>query len=198
MQTPTHALLAFALLAKEGDSKRNRIILIGSLIPDLFIYVCWIWLSAHGVSQDKIWNEIYFESGVQFWSALSNSIPIYAALAITGWIYRKKTTGLLLLVFALAALIHMATDFPFHAEDVHQHFWPITHWKFHSPLSYWDPRHYGQIISSLETLLAFLCITALLKRLTGKKTRAFLLILLGLYIIMFIVRLLFWAGILGG
>ena len=198
MQTPTHAILALALLAKEGDSKRNRIVLAGALIPDLFIYVCWIWLTSRGVDQGKIWNEIYFQDGVQFWSGLSNSVPIYAALALAGWIYRKKTWGLMLLIFALAALTHMATDFPFHAEDAHQHFWPFSHWKFHSPLSYWDPRHYGRIIGSLETLLALLCLSALLRRLKGKKTRIVLSIMLGLYLLSAAARLLFWAGILGG
>lgn len=198
MQTPTHAIIALALLAKNGDTKRNRIILAGSLVPDLFIYICWIWLSAHGVSQGKIWNEIYFQDGVQFWSALSNSVPIYAALALVGWINRRKTVGMLTLVFALAALTHMATDFPFHSEDAHQHFWPFTHWKFHSPLSYWDANHYGRIVGGLETLLALGCIVALLKRLRGKWTQIVLKTLFGFYTLTLIIRLLFWAGVLGG
>ncbi|MBL4871727.1 MAG: hypothetical protein JKX72_12330 [Robiginitomaculum sp.] len=198
MQTPTHAILALALLAKNGDTKRNRIILAGSLIPDLFIYICWIWLSAHGLSQETIWNEIYFQSSVQFWSGFSNSIPMYSALALLGYTQRKTKWGLLLLVFALAALSHMATDFPFHAEDAHQHFWPLTTWKFHSPLSYWDSNHYGRIVGGFETLLALSCIALLLKRLTGKKTQTVLKIFFGLYLLSLIVRLSFWFGFLGG
>ncbi len=198
MQTPTHAILALALLAKNGDPKRNRTILLGALIPDVFIYICWIWLTTHGVSQETIWNEIYFQSSIQFWSGLSNSVPIYVALALLGYMQRKTKWGLLLLVFALAALTHMATDFPLHAEDAHQHFWPLTTWKFHSPLSYWDTNHYGRIIGGLETLLALGCISALLKRFSGKRTRICLWIMLGLYLLSLIVRLLFWVGVFGG
>ncbi len=198
MQTPTHAILALALLAKNGEPKRNRIILLGALIPDAFIYICWIWLTASGVSQETIWNEIYFQSSVQFWSGLSNSVPIYGALALLGFIQRKTKWGPFLLAFALAALSHMATDFPLHAEDAHQHFWPLTTWKFHSPLSYWDSNHYGRIVGGLETILALGCIAALLKQFSGKRTRICLWIMLGLYLVSLIARLLFWVGVFGG
>ncbi len=198
MQTPTHAIIALALLAKNGKTTHNRAVLAGALIPDLFIYICWLWLSAHGVAQGKIWNEIYFQDGVQFWSGLSNSVPMYLALATLGWFNRHKPIGKLTLVFALAALTHMATDFPFHAEDAHQHFQPFTNWKFHSPLSYWDTNHYGRIIGGLETLLAIGCIMALRKRLSGKWAKVSLNVLLGFYLLTFATRLLFLTGVLGG
>lgn len=195
MQSPTHTLLALVILARKGQPIRNRAILIGSLIPDAFIYICWLWLSWNGVSQDRIWNEIYFEAGVQFWGALSNSAPIYVTLAIIGWFTSKKKYGGLLLFFALAALIHIAGDFPVHAEDAHQHFWPFSTWRFHSPVSYWDVQHYGRITGIVETVLGLGLITILLRRFTLCFTRIVLYIGFAFYLAMLVLRLLFMSGI---
>ena len=38
-----------------------------------------------------------------------------------------------------AALVHLTLDFPLHNDDARAHFWPLTNWKFTSPVSYWDP-----------------------------------------------------------
>lgn len=195
MQTPTHTLLALVLLARKGEPVRNRAVLFGSLIPDAFIYICWIWLSLNGVSQDRIWNEIYFEAGVQFWGALSNSIPIYMALACIGWFTRKKKHGGLLLFFALAVLIHIVSDFPVHAEDAHQHFWPFSTWRFHSPISYWDVQHYGRIAGIVETVLGLGLVTVLLRRYTLRSTRIILYFGLAYYLLALLARLIFMSGI---
>ena len=196
MQTPTHTLLALAFLAKKGRPTRNRAVLIGSLMPDIFIYICWAWLSINGVSQDKIWNEIYFESGVQFWGAISNSIPLFLGFVVLGWFTRKKKYGGLLLFLALAALIHIASDFPVHAEDAHQHFWPISEWRFYSPLSYWDVRHFGRSVGFVETLLGLGLVMVLLRRFTKRSTRIVLYIVLSFYAVILLARLLFLSGIL--
>jgi len=195
MQTPTHALLALVFLARKGHPVRNRAVLIGALIPDAFIYICWVWLSLNGVSQDRIWNETYFEPSVQFWGALSNSVPIYLALAVTGWFTRKTTYGGLLLFFALAALTHMVTDFPVHAEDAHQHFWPFSTWRFHSPVSYWDAQHYGRITGLVETILGLGLVTILLRRFTLRATRIVLYFGFAYYLFAFLARLLFMTAI---
>jgi len=144
VNSPTHTLLALALLSKRGERKRNWAIFLGSIIPDLAIYL-WFPYQAliKGESGKRIWDELYFEAPMQNAVALFNSIPIYAALAVIGFIARGKLWGKCLLVFALAALVHMATDLPVHNHDAYRHFWPISEWRFYSPISYWEADHHA-------------------------------------------------------
>ena len=137
----------------------------GSIIPDVFIYVCWLWLTfVEGESQSRIWDEIYFDAPMQLTASLFNSVPIYVTLALIGYWQRTKVWGVLLLVFALAALIHIAFDIPVHGHDAYAHFWPFTEWKFHSPFSYWEVDHHARWVSLIEAVIALCAITILWKR----------------------------------
>lgn len=73
----------------------------------------------------------------------------------------------LLLVFALSGLLHLAGDLPLHAEDAHRHLWPLSDWRFISPVSYWDPAHYGRIAAPIEALFAAGLIVLLWRRFAG-------------------------------
>ena len=56
-------------------------------------------------------------------------------------------------------MLHLLLDFPLHNDDARAHFWPLTMWKFESPLSYWDRDHYGGVVAPLEAILALaLCV----------------------------------------
>jgi len=118
MNSPTHSLLALALLSKAGHKKRNWAIFIGSVIPDITIY---IWAPyqkfVNGVSGADMWGKLYFEPPMQNLIAYFNSFPIYASLTVLGYISRAKTWGKLLMFFGAAALIHLATDMPVHGHD---------------------------------------------------------------------------------
>ncbi|MEP3890451.1 MAG: hypothetical protein ABJN69_08275 [Hellea sp.] len=165
MNSPTHTLLALALLSKRGDNKRNWAVLIGSLLPDAAIY---LWAPyqrfVNGVSGEQMWRELYFAAPMQNLIAYFNSIPIYGALAILGYVMRAKMWGKLLLFFALAALIHMATDLPVHNHDAYRHFWPFSDWRFISPFSYYERDHHAGWVSLLESVLALVSIAVLWKR----------------------------------
>jgi len=56
----------------------------------------------------------------------------------------------------------MVLDFPFHAEDAHKHFWPLSDWRFHSPFSYWDNRRCADFVSLAEKGIAIAMMVALL------------------------------------
>ncbi|MEP6342822.1 MAG: hypothetical protein ABJ275_05850 [Maricaulaceae bacterium] len=182
MLTTTHTLMAFAALSKTENIKQNWAIFIGSLIPDAFIYLAWAWLTFFkGESQRRIWDEIYFDAPIQFMSSVFNSTPIYATLALLGYIFRKALWAKTMIGFSLAALIHIAFDLPFHNDDAHAHFWPITDWRFFSPLSYWDPNHHSHIVSIVEVLISFGLIFILWKRFPKKWVQGTLLVLILLY-----------------
>lgn len=165
MISPTHSLLALAVLAKRGETQRNWAVFIGSILPDLAIYLWAPYQSlVNGVSGEQMWRKLYFEAPMQNLIAYFNSIPIYASLAIIGYYARAKTWGKLLLFFALAALIHMATDMPVHSDDAYRHFWPLSDWRFYSPLSYWDNRHHAEWIGLIDAAIGLISIIILWRR----------------------------------
>ena len=198
MNSPTHTLIALAAFTKTGQTKRNWAVFIGSLIPDAFIYVCWAWLTfVKGESQKRIWSEIYFDAPMQLTASIFNSIPIYAALTVLGYIYRKAMWGKIIMFFALAALIHIAFDFPVHSEDAYAHFWPISDWRYFSKFSYWDPNHHSHIVSVVEALIGLGAIFILWKRFPKKWVQLLLLILIMLYGAILIFRLFLSHNVAG-
>jgi len=69
-----------------------------------------------------------------------------------------------LLLFAAAALLHCLSDLPLHAGDGHPHFWPFTLWIYSSPVSYWDPEHFGLYWLVIEFLIVLWCVIVLFRR----------------------------------
>lgn len=114
--------------------------------------------------------------------ALFNSIPIYASLALMGYCARGKVWGKCLLFFALAALIHMATDLPVHGHDAYRHFWPFSEWRFYSPVSYWESDHHAGWVSLIEAALALGSIALLWRRFPKLWVKVVLFILTALYV----------------
>lgn len=132
-------IAAAAILAKPNAQKRNWAIMAGALIPDISIYVMSAWAIATGRMNRELWEVTYWQDPWQTLGAITNSVPLaLLVLALSLW---RKWPWLTALAFAL--LIHAALDFPVHADDAHRHFWPISDWRFHSPVSYWDSDHHG-------------------------------------------------------
>jgi len=183
VNSPTHTLLALALLSKQGDKKHNWVVIFGSIIPDAVI---WLWAPyqslINGVSGETMWRELYFAEPMQNLIAYFNSIPIYGLLAVTGYVGRTKTWGKLTLFFALAALIHMATDLPVHNHDAYRHFWPLSDWRFISPFSYYETEHHAVWVSLIEASIALISIIFLWRRFA----KLWVKILLGIFALFYI------------
>ena len=194
MQTPTHTLLALVLLGKRGAPSRNWTVVAGSLAPDMFIYIAWpIYTFGRGESQTRFWDETYFQApGIQLAGAVSNSFPLFGLLAVVGWVARSRRWARLLWLFALAALIHLATDIPVHAEDAHRHFWPLSDWRFHSPLSYWNEAYHARWIRLGEAVLGLGLCALLLRRFRKASTQITLGLLAILYTLMLTYSLFAW------
>jgi hypothetical protein len=56
-------------------------------------------------------------------------------------------------VFCASLICHSLLDLPVHHDDAHRHFFPLSDYRFISPLSYWDPSHYGQFVALAEVLV---------------------------------------------
>jgi len=201
--TPTHSLLALAVLARRNRPKQNLSILAGSLLPDAFIYVAWIIYMIMGKTQSEIWDMLYFQNPVQFWDAFLNSFPIYLGVVVIGWLLSRrefpstKLIGQCAFGLGLAALIHLGTDMPVHASDAHRHFWPVSDWRFYSPLSYWETDHHATLVTFCEALLGIFVCVILWRRFNAKWVRIILGLFTAFYIVLSIGTLLFMTGIIG-
>lgn len=150
MNTVTHALVAAAVLARRKAPTPNRLVFLGSITPDLFILVFYVWTKSFTtLSEGEIWGEAYWTQPWQTFSAVSNSAPL-AALLLAAGLWRRLPA---LSLFAAALLLHALLDFPVHADDAHRHFWPLTDWRFVSPLSYWDVNHHARWVALGEAVL---------------------------------------------
>lgn len=178
-------LTAATLLTRKDKPLRNSAVLLGSLLPDLSIFILFGWARANGIPQYEIWRTIYWQEPWQTLSAISNSVPIWLAVLMLALFGRSK----LVVAAAAAVLIHIALDFPVHAGDAHKHFWPLTNWRFHSPLSYWDPGHHSRYVMLAELMLCIGCIVVLGQRFSGWIVRGVLLLAL---LSLGIVPLYFW------
>ena len=93
-----------------------------------------------GTAEAAIWTESYFAPHWQDVFDLFNSIPLVAlALVVSHLLGAQRGVWL-----CASMLLHIAFDLPLHHDDAHRHFYPLSDWRFESPLSYWDPRYHGR------------------------------------------------------
>ncbi len=151
MNTQAHLLLGAAVLGRRNSPARNIAAVLGSLAPDLMMFVMVAWQGwVLGRTRSQIFREDYFSPFWQEVFAVSNSLLVFAAVATAGaWVRRPW-----LLVFGLAGLLHVLFDIPLHVNDGHPPFWPVSDWIFRSPYSYWDDRHGAGIIAPAEFVLS--------------------------------------------
>ncbi len=150
MNTIAHMVIASAAFAQRDAPQRNTVILAGALAPDASMFVFFAWSRLQGWSGEETWNVQYWTEPWQTLGAISNSFVLFGLLlALALW-----RNWPLLFVFGAAALLHLVLDFPLHADDAHRHFWPLTDWRFFSPVSYWDPAYRGWLGVTVETAFA--------------------------------------------
>lgn len=179
----------------------NKAVLFGALLPDLTLFIMWAVAKLSGVPERLIWSEWYYSATWQQAGAMTNSIPAYLAIVLFAVIMAKGWRNLVpnrsehlsdslvnrqallqaLAAFALAAFIHVLADLPLHHDDGHPHFWPISHWVFASPVSYWDPQHYGHIWSVIEIVLSVALVLILWRRFQSVWVRFLLILSLSAY-----------------
>ncbi|MEM7328186.1 MAG: cobalamin biosynthesis protein CobQ [Pseudomonadota bacterium] len=141
---------------------------LGALAPDISMFVFFAWSRLQGWTGHETWNVQYWNEPWQTMGAVSNSFLLFAGLYFLAALRAWK----LALVFAIASLLHLALDFPLHADDAHRHFWPLTDWRFFSPVSYWDPNAKGVLGSAIESLCVLFATVILWQRFPQYRWRA--------------------------
>jgi hypothetical protein len=138
-------------------------LLIGSVAPDLPLILITVGMLVMDLASGQRWQpgsgEMESYVGYLFrylffndpWVKAAHNL-LHAPLMIFGyavagyWGWRKgRRWGGPLFWFALACGLHTAIDIPLHYDDGPLLFFPFN-WqlRFQSPLSYWDPAHFGR------------------------------------------------------
>lgn len=164
MNTPAHLIIGAAVFARPDARLITAAALLGALAPDLSLYLLVAWeLLVVGTEPRVVFGEYYFSDAWQAIFAVDNSLILWGALlGVAVWLKRHW-----LVAFAGSGFLHLLADFPLHHDDARRHFWPLSDWVFESPLSYWDSRHYGNIIGPLEIALTVILLLILWRRFTG-------------------------------
>ena len=190
MNTPAHIILNAVVLGR-GRTRANWLpITAGALLPDLpmvgfYLYQRFVLEQSESI----IWSQLYFDPDWQQFFDLFNSLPLIAIGAALAWSRQSRAALALFLSMAL----HVAADLPLHREDAHGHFYPLSSWRFESPISYWDPAHHGLVVGGLEMVGVIVGSLLLIGR--GTAWRYVGLATLGLYGIFAAFAIRYWLGL---
>ncbi len=187
MITTSHLVYNWALAkvtekteAAGGTKNKQRLgaFILGAVLPDLPTYLFFFYFTfVVGASQSDLWDVLYFDSAWTPLITLSHSLILWPILLGISHILGLRFLKWL----SASALFHITLDFFFHAEDAYRHFWPLTDWKFHSPVSYWNPAYYGNIVGSLDTIFVALLLLWIYRNSSNIRAKAAALMLLMFY-----------------
>ena len=151
MNTPAHLLIGAALFSGRDNTKLLTGALLSGMLPDLSLYLmAGISIFVLNISPDVVFNEYYFSSSWQFVFSIDNSIVIWGILLAVSLKYRNA----FFIALTSAALLHLVFDFALHHDDARIHFWPLSNWKFESPISYWDSNHHAFYVAPVEGIIS--------------------------------------------
>lgn len=173
MNTPAHVIFALAAFARPQQRRRNLAAALGGLAPDLSLYLMTAAALAMGFSPREVFDKLYFSQLWQSVFAVDNSLVLWGGVLVL-CLWRRWSVGA---VFAGAAILHLVFDFALHHDDARSHFWPLSDYVFVSPVSYWNPAHYGGVVGPIETLVSLALCGWLWWRLQGLWARIGLAIL---------------------
>ncbi len=100
-------------------------------------------------------------------AALHSVLPVGAALALRATVGPSGDPNGAILAFLLGWAGHVLADSLTHAGDARPVFWPLSRWRFRSPVSYWDRGHHARAFSLLEHASLLLSAMEILRHRAG-------------------------------
>ncbi|WP_037310276.1 hypothetical protein [Ruegeria halocynthiae] len=176
MNTPAHLLIGAAAFARPAQGRILWAAVIGSLLPDLSLYVmAGVSLYVLGIPAQVVFDQLYFSPAWQTVFAIDNSFILWGSALLVGlWRGWRVLT-----VAASAGFLHLAMDFMLHAGDGRPQFWPLSDWVFDSPISYWDSSHHALWVAPVSVAICAGLYVILLNRGLSLSAKLFFAMLLG-------------------
>ncbi|MCH8016974.1 MAG: metal-dependent hydrolase [Acidobacteria bacterium] len=167
MNSPTHFLMTAALRqALPRIPMVRSAVLIGSIAPDIPFYLLTLgsflyYQNVVGWPSNEtaryIFRTLYFEDPV--WIAACSLLHSPVSLAVGLGVARLLRTrwrdfSNWMHWCLMACLLHSLVDIVTHHNDGPVLFWPLNwHYRFPSPISYWDNAHFGRQVGIFEWIL---------------------------------------------
>jgi len=150
MNTPVHLIMGAAAFGKRDMRAVTWAAIAGGFLPDLSLFaMAGVSIFLLGYPPQQVFGEFYYSSAWQQVIAVDNSFVLWGvAFGLALW---RKVPGMI--AFCGAAFLHLVFDFPLHNHDARMHFWPLTDWKFISPVSYWEGARGGNLVAVAEVLI---------------------------------------------
>jgi hypothetical protein len=169
MTAPGHLIVNLVVLSRKEDPGLALPVVIGAVLPDLpqLVFYAWAKLSL-GLPEMVIWSDAYFRPGWQIVFSSFHSFVIAGIGLVVALALRRRWPAAL----CASVLLHGLGDFVLHHDDAHMQLFPLTSWRFVSPVSYWDPAHFGVLIALAETLVVLAGAIYLIATTTSRVTRA--------------------------
>ena len=190
MQTPSHVAISLFIWRKVPNWKSTTAIVFGALLPDLGMFFFYGYQKLIGSSEADIWGRYYFLDHWQLFFDVFNSIPIFALIAIICYYTQWRIAYLI----AASAMVHVLCDFPLHNDDAHRHFWPFTNWRFISPVSYWDPKHFGIYAMLSELAIALAACYSIVSGKFAKSIKVAGWVTMSLYLLAMVLAAVLWIN----
>lgn len=162
MITTTH-VVTNALVARSKrlellrDPASAKWFVIGGLAPDVGLYLLTVGAAvfypltrdmSFGDTMSLAFDDLFFNDPT--WIVVQNTL--HSPVVLLGLaLFAKATKRKRVFSFALGCLLHTAMDIPVHHNDGPLVFFPFD-WstRFNSPVSYYDPDHYGRIVAPID------------------------------------------------
>ncbi|WP_447971766.1 hypothetical protein [Nitrospira sp. M1] len=190
MNTPAHLLVNLALLGRQESPRHQLYILTGAILPDAPMFLFYfIEKVLRNIPEHVIWSHDYYLEAWQNFFDCFNSLPFIIIGLLIAWITHSKA-GLFL---CTSMMLHVFADLPLHHDDGHRHFLPLSDWRFESPISYWDPQHYGHLVTGLEVVVVLISAISVLHGTSSSLTKWFVGIVGISYFAFFGYALWVWA-----
>lgn len=190
MNTPAHVIVNLLCLGRKDTVSTLAPVITGSLLPDAAMFVFYfIEKVVRRTPETLIWRVTFYQDNWQNLFAIFNSLP----LALLGLGLSFLLQSSVACLFFTSMILHILGDLPLHHDDAHRHFVPFSNWRFRSPISYWDPRHYGGIVTVIEIVVVIgscIALWLIYKSLLGKISVG---LVAASYLIYAIYVLLVWA-----
>ncbi len=170
VRTYSHAALTWAAARPWAPSEARVAVgaASGAVFPDLPALAGAVWLGSRWrrLNRSALCEEVCAKPSFAGPDAtLHSALPVGALLLILLTLGSKKLSlRKPLLTFLIGWAGHVLTDALTHAEDARPILWPISVWRFRSPISYWDRSRYARTFTMLEHGILLLLVTWTISR----------------------------------
>lgn len=168
MITTTHAVInaVVARRSRRGSGEAidgrlvTRLFVLGGVAPDVALYVLTAaaliyYPIAQGLSLREthrlVADDLFFNSPLWIVGHQTLHAPLVLGLLFAGAAWMSPTRRRRLRAFVAGAMLHTAIDVVTHHDDGPLLLFPLS-WslRFSSPVSYWNPDHFGLFILPLD------------------------------------------------